>query len=96
MRWLIESTAAADEYGDHFNPSIVQGRNHALAFMINAIGLAVGSIPFTAATSGVTYRFEGGVPVPTTVSAGPIFADRAETLGRGRLLAGFNVTGIRG
>lgn len=84
----------ADVHGDHFVDSIEQGRDNALDFMINAIGLAVGNIPLTAATSGVTYRFEGGVPIATTVSAGPIFADRAETLVRGRVLAGVNVTGI--
>ena len=35
-----------------------------------------------------TFRFEGGVPVRTSQSAGPIFAERAQTLGRGRMLAG--------
>lgn len=81
-------------HGDHFNPSVTQGEDNLLGFLTNAIGLSVGSIPFTAAASGVTYSFEGGVPVATTVSAGPIFADRAETLGRGRFLIGANVTGI--
>lgn len=84
----------ASVHGDHFIPSIVQGRDNTLEFMLNAIGFALGNIPLTAAASGVAYRFEGGVPIATTVSAGPIFADRAETLGRGRLLAGINVAGI--
>lgn len=83
----------ASVHGDHFIPSIVQGRDNTLEFMLNAIGFALGNIPLTAAASGVAYRFEGGVPIATTVSAGPIFADRAETLGRGRLLAGINEIG---
>jgi len=82
------------EHGDHYNPGITQSGGDLLLFVENAIGLAVGNVPFTAATSGVSFRFEGGAPVATTVSAGPIFADRAETLGRGRLLFGANLTGI--
>ncbi len=81
-------------HGEHYNPSVAQGEDNLLAFLENAIGVAVGNIPFSAAASGVTFSFEGGVPVATTVSAGPIFADRAETLGQGRLLFGANVSGI--
>jgi hypothetical protein len=81
-------------HGDHYNPGIVESGGNLLLFVENAIGLAVGNVPFTAATSGVSFQFEGGAPVATTVSAGPIFADRAETLGRGRLLFGANLTGL--
>lgn len=79
---------------NHFLPAVVQGEGNLLAFMTNAIGQAIGNVPFAAASSGVTFTFEGGRPVATSVSAGPIFADRAETLGRGRFLIGANVTGI--
>lgn len=83
-----------NQHGDHYNPGFVAAGSDLLGFVQNAIGLAVGSVPFTAAASGVSYSFEGGVPVATTVSAGPIFADRAETLGRGRFLFGANVSGM--
>ena len=43
----------------------------------------------------MTFHFEGGAPVPTSTSAGPIFAERAQTLGRGRVLAGISRTGFR-
>lgn len=81
-------------HGDHYNPGFVAAGADLLGFVQNAIGQAVGNVPFTAAASGVTYSFEGGAPVATAVSAGPIFADRAETLGRGRFLLGANVTGM--
>lgn len=83
-----------NEHGAHYNPSIVQGENDLLAFVTNSVGLTLAQIPFAAATGGVTYSFDTGVPVASSVSAGPIFADRAETLGRGRLLLGANVTGV--
>jgi hypothetical protein len=40
--------------------------------------------------SSVTFSFVDGVPTPTSSSFGPVFAERAQTLGRGRFDAGFN------
>ncbi|MGH7552000.1 MAG: hypothetical protein ACREMQ_03125, partial [Longimicrobiales bacterium] len=78
-------TVNAAIHGNHYIPSVVQGENNLLAFLTGEIGQAVGNLPFTAASSGVAFTFEGGVPVARRVSTGPIFAERAETLGRGRL-----------
>lgn len=47
-------------------------------------------MPVSATSSGTTFRFVGGTPVPTSTSPGPIFGERAQTLGRGRLLVGLN------
>jgi hypothetical protein len=80
-------------HGDHFIPAQAAGTGSVISFIENAIGQAVANIPISAASSGVTYRFEGGVPVKTSTSAGPIFAERAQTLGRGRFFIGVNVTG---
>ena len=49
----------------------------------------------SAASGGATFRFQGGVPVRTSTSAGPIFAERAQTLGHGRVLAGITRTGAQ-
>lgn len=81
-------------HGEHYIPAVTQGEANLLAFLTDAIGLSLGNIPSSAATSGLTYRFEGGVPVATSVSAGPIFGERAQTLGDGRLLIGASVSGI--
>jgi hypothetical protein len=81
-------------HGNHFIPGIVQGNNNLLAFLTGAIGQSLASIPLSAASSGATFTFEGGVPVKTSTSAGPVFGERAQTLGRGRFLVGTNVTGL--
>lgn len=81
-------------HGEHFNPSITQGEHNLLSFLTGSIATSLGNLPFTAASGGVTFRFENGVPVATLVSAGPIYGERAQTLGRGRFLAGFNLSGI--
>ena len=81
-------------HGQHYIPDVVQGENNLLSFLTGSIATGLGNLPFTAASGGVTFRFENGVPVATSVSAGPIFAERAQTLGRGRFLFGVNATGI--
>jgi len=86
---------AGNAHGRHFIPSAEAGNAAIIAFLGSAIGANVSNIPISATTSGVTYSFEGGAPVRTNVSSGPIFAERAQTLGRRRMLIGANVSSIR-
>jgi hypothetical protein len=81
-------------HGSHYIPATQASAADLIGFLGNAIGLAVSSVPISAATSGVTFSFQGGVPVATSVSAGPIFGERVQTLGRGRVLIGVNATAI--
>ncbi len=83
-----------NQHGDHFIPQVVQGESNMLAFITDAISLSISNIPFTAAASGMTFSFDQGVPVATAISPGPIFAERAETMGKGRFLIGANISGI--
>ena len=79
-------------HGDHFVPAAVASNGTIISFLTNAIGTQVANLPFSSASGGRTFRFEGGVPVATSTSPGPIFAERALTLGRGRLLFGANIS----
>src|SRR5262245_41468224 len=89
------------EHGLHFIPSVTQGEHDMLGFLTGSIASSIASLPFPSATSGVTFRFEKAALVPTSISAGAVFAERAQTLGRGRLLTGLNfnrmsMTSLRG
>jgi hypothetical protein len=81
-------------HGGHFIPAQVAGTGGIISFLSNAIGVSVTNVPVSAASSGATFSFEAGVPVKTSSSSGPIFAERAQTLGRGRFFIGANVTGL--
>lgn len=89
-------------HGRHFIPALQSGQNNVLSFVTNAIGVTSSNIPISAATSGAIWgRSEAGLPVRTETSAGPIFAERAQTLGRNHVLFGaslsnFNFTTVRG
>jgi len=91
---LDNSINATNGHGDHFVPDIQANNGAILAFLTDAIAASAANLPLSATTSGVTYRFVGGLPVRTSTSLGPIFGERAQTLGKGRFVVGANMSGI--
>lgn len=89
---LDGSVNAANGHGDHFLPELIAGNSSLIGFLSTAIGSAAASTPLGATGSGVTYRFVGGLPVKVTESSGPILAERAQTLGKGRFSLGASLT----
>lgn len=88
-------------HGTHFIPAAVTQNGSLIAFITDAIATSVGNLPMGATSGGTTFRFEGGVPVKTSLSGGPIFAERAQTLGKGRSIVGisrntFHFASLRG
>jgi hypothetical protein len=79
----------------------LDGSNHAAHFnsafqsdfrLVNiALTSQLTAVPLPSPASGFTYKFDEatGTFVRSTTSFGPILADRAETIGRGRLAFGF-------
>jgi Putative MetA-pathway of phenol degradation len=74
----------------HFTATSFQG----LDSLNSAIADNVGLFAFNSAVSGFTFDIERGVPVRTTESFGPLLAERAPTLGAGKLNVGFSYTRI--
>jgi hypothetical protein len=96
---VLGGTAAPDNpqiqvHGMHFVPSAVAGNATIISFLTNSISTNVTNIPFSASSGGQTFRFEGATPVATSISAGPIYAERAQTMGRGRLFVGLARSGL--
>jgi hypothetical protein len=81
-------------HGNHFVPAAVASNGTVISFLTNSIGSNVSNVPVSATSGGSTFSFEGGVPTRTSLSAGPIFGERAQTLGRGRVLVGLARTGL--
>ncbi len=81
-------------HGDHFLPALAEGNDAVIAFVADAIGNATLSVPLSATSSGATFSVVAGLPVRTSISAGPIFGERTQTLGRGRIYLGTSVTGV--
>ena len=87
--------ASLQAHGLHFIPSSNAENGSLISFITDALGSSIGRIPVGSTSGGETFRFENGAPVRTSTSAGPIFAERAQTLGQGRVLAGISQTGFR-
>ncbi len=85
------SDSATALHADHFIPSAVADNGTLISFISNAISQNVANLPVSATSGGSTFRFEGGVPVPTSGSPGSVFGERAQTLGKGRVFLGANV-----
>lgn len=83
-------TEATAVHGQHFIPSETESNGALLDFFGSAIAINVSSFPLPSTVSSQTFRFENGVPTPTSNSFGPISAERAQTIGRGRMNAGVN------
>ena len=82
-------------HGNHFVPAAVAENGSLIGFITSAISTSIGNVPIATTSGGVTFRFEGGIPVKTSLSSGPIFAERAQTLGRGRAAVGIGHTAFR-
>lgn len=65
------------------------------SFLVNWMTASASSTPTASTGGGRTFRLEGGVPMETQPSPGPIFGERATTLGRGGVLAGVSYTGVQ-
>src|SRR5437867_10604749 len=75
-------------HADHFIPAARAENGSLISFLSNAVSGNVANIPVSATSGGCTFRIEGGVPVRTSVSPGPVFAERAQSLGRRRVFVG--------
>src|SRR6185436_10401498 len=88
-------------HGFHFVPASAAENASVIGFLTDALGASVANVPIGSTSGAETFRFEAGVPVKTSTSAGPIFAERAQTLGKGRTVVGisrnsFHFTSLRG
>ena len=87
--------ASIQAHGAHFIPASSAENAALIAFLTDALGASIGSIPIGSTSGGESFRFEAGLPVLVSTSAGPIFAERSQTLGKGHMLAGISRTGFR-
>src|SRR5436309_4725660 len=92
---FLGGTAGSDSataiHADHFVPAANADNGSLISFISSAISQNVGNLPVSATSGGSTFRFEAGVPVPTSGSPGAVFGERAPTLGRGRVFVGANI-----
>lgn len=86
--------STTEVHGDHFIPAEAETNGALLDIFTGAIASNISNFPLSSTVSSQTFTFVGGVPTPTSTSFGPIFAERAQTIGRGRFDVGFSYTSL--
>jgi hypothetical protein len=81
-------------HGDHFIPAVSAGQTSVIGFVTESVARSASNLPISASSGGATYSIVNGLPVRTSTSPGPIFVERSQTLGRGRVFLGANVSSI--
>jgi hypothetical protein len=88
----LQLSGSPGNHANHFRPSNVATSGKVISAFENFVGTNASAYPLSSTTAGLTFDLSSGVPVATTTSAGPIFAERATTLGRKKLNVGFNAS----
>ncbi|HKW11056.1 MAG TPA: hypothetical protein VJO33_11805 [Gemmatimonadaceae bacterium] len=84
---LICLSTSTGTHGSHYNPDANAVGQVVVDFLSNAITNSIANVPLGATSSGTTFAFDAaGLPIATAQSTGPIFGERAQTLGRNRFL----------
>jgi hypothetical protein len=79
-------------HANHFLDAAAEAESVLVPALNGLIVSNISSFPLSATTPGVSFDFSGGQLVTVQEGAGPIFADRATTIGKGRFNVGFNAT----
>lgn len=85
---LCLNDASGASVANAFTAPLSENNQLIIGFVSQAIGQSVANIPVPATSSGTIPEFVAGRLVPRSLSAGPIYAERAPTLGRNRLMIG--------
>lgn len=80
------------EHGSHFIEAAMKAANELTPALNSFIAGNISSFPLSSTSAGVTFDFSTGQPVSISESLGPIFAETAKTLGKGKINFGFNYT----
>ena len=94
---LRSGSGAPDFAQEAFSTNANATARELTLFLQGAITLGIATVPAPSAGSGETFRLSAlGIPVRNEEkSLGPIFAERALTLGKGNFLLGANLTVLR-
>lgn len=88
----LDLAGSPGAHGTHFRTDNVEASDKVINTLSNFIGSSISSFPLSSTAAGLTFDFSSGRPVATSTSLGPIFSERAQTMGSGFFNMGFNFT----
>jgi hypothetical protein len=88
----LQRSGSPGQHGTHFLESAFRANSELAPALNSLITGNVSSFPLSSTSSGILFDFSTGQPVRVTASLGPIFAETAKPLGRGKLVLEANYT----
>ncbi len=88
----LQLAGSPGAHGGHFSPDNVASSDRIITALTTFIGANVASFPLSSTGATVVFDLSTGVPVRKTESLGPIFSEAGTTLGKGRVILGYNFT----
>lgn len=79
-------------HGNHYLEAAELAANDLSVGLNSLITNNIAAFPLSSTSAGGGFDFSTGLPVPVSESLGPIFAETAKTLGKGKANFGFNYT----
>ena len=94
LKQRLQLSGSPGQHGTHFIEAADKADSELTPALNSLIANNVSSFPLSSTTAGVTFDFSTGKPVSITESLGPIFAETAQTLGKGKINVGLNFTSL--
>ncbi|MFQ5674897.1 MAG: transporter [bacterium] len=88
----LQRSGSPGQHGMHFIEAADLANSVLTPALNSLVANNVSSFPLSSTSAGVTFDFSTGQPVSITESLGPIFAETARTLGKGKINIGANFT----
>jgi hypothetical protein len=92
---VLDLELSPGAHAGHFRPANVASSAQIISALTSFISANASSVPLSSTVAGVSFDFSSGVPVRQTTGLGPIFAETGSTMGRGRVIFGYNFTFMR-
>jgi len=91
----LQRSGSPGQHGTHFLESAARANNELVPALNSLIAGNISSFPLSSTSTGALFDFSSGEPVAVAESSGPIFAENAKPLGRGKFLINANYTYAR-
>jgi hypothetical protein len=88
----LQLAGSPGAHGQHFSPDNVATSDQIITALTSFLGANIASFPLSSTGATVAFDLSTGVPVRRTESLGPIFSEAATTLGKKRVILGYNFT----
>lgn len=89
---LLQLGGSPGEHGSHFSRANVTSSDRTIKALTNFIGTNISSFPLSSTGATAVFDLSTGVPIRQVTSLGPIFSENGTTLGKGRVILGYNFT----